>query len=86
MKQVLLILVVLLQGCLASAPAKLYEHPERYRCQLILETQWDSSYPIKTFHHVLELDTIYHDTWYGTSYKLVATDDPNRFALQVVID
>ena len=86
MKQVLLILVVFLPGCIASAPSRLYEHPERYKCELILETEWDSTYPVKTFHKVFQLDAVYIDPYFKTEYRLVATDDPNEFALEVVID
>ena len=86
MKQVLLILVVFLQGCIASTPSKIYKHPERYKCQLILETEWDSTYPVQTFEQVFQLGEVYKEPYYGMRYKLVPTDDPEKFALKVIID
>tara|TARA_R100001224_G_scaffold90580_2_gene59706 strand:+ start:2795 stop:3010 length:216 start_codon:yes stop_codon:yes gene_type:complete len=65
-----------------STPAKVYVQPEKFNCDLIIPTIWDGNHPVEHFEHEMLLDVVYHD-YTGNGYKLVATDTPNVFALQV---
>lgn len=86
MKQFIAFISIILVGCVSSVPSKLYEKPERYRCELIIDTEWDQQYPVTTFQHVLKIGEVYEDRYFGTNYQLVPTEDPTVFALQVTIE
>ena len=85
MKQTIILLGVFLSSC-ASVPHRLYENPERYRCEIVVDTEWNKEYPVNTFEHVMRLGESYQSRYFGTEYKLVATEDPEIFVIEVTIE
>ena len=83
MKTVALLLSVLLVGCV-SVPTKVYTHPERYSCDLIIPTSWNGSHPVEYFEHRLAVGQTYQD-YLGMEYTLVATDQDTVFLLRVEV-
>ena len=81
MKTIALLLPVFFVGCM-SAPTKVYVQPEKFNCDLIIPTIWDGNHPVEHFQHEMILNAVYHD-YMGHQYKLVKTDTPDVFALQI---
>lgn len=84
MKFIYLLPAILLASC-TIAPKNVYVHPEKYNCDLIIPTIWDGNHPVEHFEHELVVGTEYHD-YYGMKYKLVETDVPGVFILQIKVD
>lgn len=84
MKFIYLLPAVLLASC-TIAPKSVYVHPERYQCDLIIPTIWDGSHPVEHFEHELVLGAQYHD-YYGMKYRLVESNTPGVFILQIDVE
>ena len=83
MKTIVLFSCLLFAGCV-SVPQRLYVHPQKFSCDLIIPTSWDGCYPVKYFEKKLVIDHVHTDQL-GMDYKLVPTDDPKVFVLQIVV-
>jgi len=73
-----------MMGCLSHTPKNIYVHPEKYRCDLMIATRWDESFPVEHFKYELRLGEEYMDI-HGMIYTLVPTEDSAVYALQVYI-
>ena len=83
MKTVIAFTLLLFAGC-TTVPKKLYVQPEKFNCDLLIPTSWNGDYPVKFFEHKLIVSQTYED-YNGMSYKLMPTEDPNVFSLQIVV-
>ncbi len=81
MKFTYLLPAVLLASC-TVAPKNVFVHPEKYSCDLIIPTIWDGCHPVSHFEHELVVGSEYYD-YYGMKYKLVETETPGVFILQI---
>ena len=84
MKIIRLVPALLMVGCMTT-PKDVYVSPERYQCDLIIPTVWDGNHPVQHFEHELVVGMTYHDHL-GMRYKLVPTETPSVFALQIEVD
>jgi len=67
-----------------SIPQKIYVQPEDYNCDLIISTSWDGCHPVQHFEKELVVNHT-HTDYMGMDYRLMSTEDPKIFILQVSI-
>ncbi len=84
MKFTYLLPAVLLASC-SVAPKNVFVNPENYSCDLIIPTIWDGVHPVEHFEHEIVLNQVYHD-YFGMKYKLVESETPGVFLLQIDVE
>tara|TARA_R110002020_G_scaffold90213_1_gene219739 strand:- start:31 stop:300 length:270 start_codon:yes stop_codon:yes gene_type:complete len=87
MKAITLLIPFLAVGCMSTmtTPKKVYVHPEKYSCDLIIPTTWDGNHPVAHFSQELILGKTYQD-YMGMEYKLIPTKDSSLFVLQIQVN
>ena len=84
MKTIALFTPLLMVGCLSYTPKNMYVHPQKYRCDLMIATRWDESFPVEHFQHEIKVGQEYMDVQ-GMTYTLVPTEDSTVYAIRVSI-
>ena len=54
-------------GCHNHIPRKVYEDPHMYVFDIWIESEWDKTYPVRTWESKIELGKTYKG-WNGISY------------------
>ena len=84
MRTTALLLTLLAAGC-STAPKKLFVHPEKYNCDLLITTKWDGNHPVIYFECEILLGATEYD-YMGTAYTLIETDVPDVYVLRVRVE
>lgn len=84
MKAITLLSPLLMMGCFSYTPKNMYVHPEKYRCDLMIATRWNESFPVEYFQHKMKVGQEYTDV-HGMTYTLIPTGDSTVYAIQVSV-